>query len=220
MTNKNEEAKDPLAEAAPAEHAEDAALRSAALAALSARVISVEEIAEEVGARDISTVARALNTARDVLAAARLRRTKAGAAFRAAILAARPAGILTVEEMAEVVGKPRNYIDCVWSTAKNTPKGKRTKAADAQPTDEERKAAADALAKVTRERAESMSVERAARAERNRLVAAVYASKVLGPSDIGTEVGLDRNHVLRVARRAGIKPVHRPVTQNQYTAKS
>lgn len=168
--------------------------------------------------RDHDTATRALNIARDNLDAAAGAYLVSGTVLRKLILDVRPQGILTVGEMAEAVGRDRNYIDTVWSSHGDTTKGKQTRVAVGIGTDAvaARKAYDSLHAAADMERKLAGGV-RVARAERNRLVVMVYSSKLLGPSAISAAVGIDRNHVLRTARKAGIAPVHRPDTKNQYT---
>lgn len=167
---------------------------------------------------DQDTATRALNAARDTLDAQYAAYMFAGTHLRKLILDVRPQGILTVGEMAEAVGRDRNYIDSVWSSHGDTTKGKQTRVTVTAEADAvAARAAYDSLhlaADTQRKLAGSVKL---ARAERDRLVVMVYSSKLLGPSAISAAVGIDRNHVLRTARKAGIAPVHRIGTKNQYT---
>lgn len=167
---------------------------------------------------DESTAAQALRTARDHLAKVQTRGDDAMTQLRDALVRLRPSGLLSVEEMAAAIGRDRNYVDSVWSNFGETNKGKQTRIV---VVDADQASAASALKNLTtvagaqRSAAENVKT---ARAERDRVVAMVYASKLLGPTAIATEVQVDRNHVLRIARRAGVAPAHRMVSRNQYSA--
>lgn len=168
---------------------------------------------------DLSTLVAELRTKRDALAAAVETAREATAALRDGIIRVRPLGLLTVDEMTEAVARDRNYVDSVWSTFGATQKGKQTRVAVENADPEVARTAYDTLHKLADDQRRTTEREKAARAERDALVASVYAAKTLGPSAIAAEVGVDRNHVLRIARRAGIKPQHRKIARNQYTAK-
>lgn len=131
----------------------------------------------------------------------------------------RPQGLLTVDEMAEAIGRDRNYVDSIWSAHGETTKGKQTRVPVAEGVDA---SAARTAYKLLAESASDLKTARdsvvKARSERDRVVAEVYRSKLIGPSDIAKAVEVDRNHVLRIARKAGVKPVHRTSSKNQYTA--
>lgn len=138
-------------------------------------------------------------------------------ALRAAILRIRPSGALTVDEMAEAVVRDRNYIDSVWSTYGETTKGKQTRvrvaAAEDSPLPPEYRELSD-LATAHRN---AVGARDDATVSRNSAVVQVYAAKILGPSQIAATVDIDRNHVGRLARAAGIEPLYRPGTRNQHT---
>lgn len=138
--------------------------------------------------------------------------------LRERIVALRPSGVLSVDQMAQAVGRDRNYIDSVWSTHGEVTKGKQTRVAPIAEDDRAVDRAATELTNLARELKNSTDRVTVARAERDRTVAMVYASKLLGPSAIAAEVGVDRNHVLRIARRQGVGPAHRAVSRNQYSA--
>uniref|UniRef100_A0AAU7GXD0 Helix-turn-helix DNA binding domain protein n=1 Tax=Streptomyces phage Geonosis TaxID=3158856 RepID=A0AAU7GXD0_9CAUD len=130
----------------------------------------------------------------------------------------RPQGLLTVDEMAEAIGRDRNYVDSIWSAHGETTKGKQTRVPVAEGVDAEAaRRAYETLADAAGSRTRAASAVTTARAERDRVVAMVYGSKLLGPSAIASAVDVDRNHVLRIARKAGVKPVHRVGSKNQYT---
>lgn len=169
---------------------------------------------------DQATAISALRTVRDDLFGALKTADEAMEVLRDLIVLVRPSGLLTVDEMAEAIGRDRNYVDSVWSNFGDTSRGKQTRvvAANADETDVE--TARHNLRKAAdqqRDRAAAVSV---LRAERDRVVAMVYASKILGPTSIASEVHVDRNHVLRIARRAGIAPAHRKESRNQYSAQA
>lgn len=168
---------------------------------------------------DQATATAALVKVRDDLAKATGNATDTMAALRTTIVATRPTGVLTVDEMAEAIGRDRNYVDSVWSSHGDTTKGKQTRVA-ADVTDEQRVTAIQTLADAAGSQRGAAGTVNVMRAERDRVVAMVYASKILGPSAIAAVVDIDRNHVLRIARKAGVLPVHRPAgtARNQHTA--
>lgn len=142
---------------------------------------------------------------------------EAASVLRTMIVTMRPQGILSVDEMGAAVGRDRNYIDSVWSQHGATTTGRQTRITMIGAPDEQREAAMRSLAvadKLVRKAAET---EKTARAERDRVVAMVYASKILGPSAIAAAAAIDRNHVLRLARKAGVAPMHRAASRNQYS---
>lgn len=169
---------------------------------------------------DQATATAALNKARDELAKAVKNATDMTAALREAIVTVRPLGILTVDEMAEAVERDRNYIDSVWSSHGETVKGKQTRVA-VDADDKGRENAVRLLADAARNQRGTAATVLVLRAERDRVVAMVYGSKILGPSAIAAAVGIDRNHCLRISRKSGIKPAWRPAgtSRNQHTTK-
>lgn len=173
-------------------------------------VLTNPEAAEAVGK---------LRAKRDELADAVATASEATALLRQGIIEIRPSGLLTVDEMTEAVDRDRNYVDSVWSTFGATEKGKQTRVSvDTSDLDKVREAY-DTLHKLADAQRRTAEREKAARAERDALVAGTYKAKTLGPSAIAAAVGVDRNHVLRIARKAGVKPQHRKISRNQYTAK-
>jgi hypothetical protein len=136
----------------------------------------------------------------------------------------RPAGLLTVDEMAQALDRRRGYVDNLWATSDEmrelTAEGKQTRVPVKNPDPERARHAYESLADAgaSLKRATQQLLD--ARAERNRVVAMIYGSKVLGPSAIAAESGIDRNHVLRLSRRAGVPPQHRDDARNQYSAAS
>lgn len=167
---------------------------------------------------DQDTATKALNKVRDDLARATGKAADTTDALRDTIVKLRPLGVLTVDEMADAIERDRNYVDSVWSAHGETTKGKQTRVAadNAAPgaVDNARQLLADA-ARNQRGTAATVLV---LRAERDRVVTMVYTSKLLGPTAIAREVGVDRNHVLRIARKGGAAPAHRKGSRNQYTA--
>lgn len=137
--------------------------------------------------------------------------------LRELIVQIRPTGVLTVEQMAEAIGRDRNYIDSTWSAFGGTTTGKQTRVSAAAVSEAESRAAAEALADANKAQLKAADRVKSARAERDRVVAMVYASRILGPSAIADAAYIDRNHVLRIARKAGVAPVHRPASRNQYS---
>lgn len=167
---------------------------------------------------DVATATTSLNHVRDMLAKAVSESTDATLLLRNAVLTIRPTGRLTVNQMADAVGRDRDYIDGIWSQYggdAKTSTQRDTGAADmdaAVSTDEYQRLAEAA----SRQTATAAAASRW-RAERNRVVAMVYASKLIGPHHIATAVGIDRNHVLRIVRAAGVAPQYRPGTKNQHS---
>jgi hypothetical protein len=148
---------------------------------------------------------------------------KATGRLRATIMSMRTTGILTVDEMAQAVGRDRNYIDTMWSTFGGTKRyadGRvhQTRVAPAEASEARRAEARKTLKRLGSAQQKTAASVNDMRAERNRVIAITYGSKVLGPSAIASAVGVDRNHVLRIARKHGVKPMHRAVTRNQYSA--
>lgn len=133
--------------------------------------------------------------------------------LRDTIVSVRARGVVTVKQMAEALGTDRNYVDQVWSTHGRKDDGSWVTRGDVHELVDDLKSLANANASF---RAASNALN-TARAERNRVISLAYASKVLGPSEIANAVGIDRNHVQRIARKAGIKPLHRSNPRNQYT---
>ena len=76
---------------------------------------------------DQDTAVRALNKSRDDLASAIGNADQWMKDFRDTIVQLRPMGVLTVDEMAEAIGKDRNYVDTVWSDHGDATKGKQTR---------------------------------------------------------------------------------------------
>lgn len=169
--------------------------------------------------KDQATATAALNKVRDDLRSALDRQTIRNDKLRDVIVSIRPTGTLTVDEMAESVGRERNYIDSVWSTYGETVRGKQTRAALDGVSEAEREAAVRTLTDAASGQRKVNEDVDALRAERNRLVTLVYGSKILGPSAIAAESGMDRNHVLRLARKAGLTPAWRKpgTSRNQHT---
>ncbi len=176
---------------------------------------------------DEATAKTVLSNARDRLLAAAVNLTDATDHVRELVVKIRPLGLLTVDEMATALVRDRNYVDSIWSMAGKTQqveregelRVKQTRVPVTPGTDPEAarhafESLADAAA--TRERALNQVVTE--RSSRDRLIVTVYASRLLGPSAIGAACEIDRNHVLRIARRANVKPVHRKGTKNQYSA--
>jgi hypothetical protein len=167
---------------------------------------------------DQSTATQALNKVRDDLAKANGNATDTMETLRDTIVRIRPAGVLTVDEMADAIGRDRNYVDSVWSAHGDTNKGKQTRVAVVEQQDGSLPAEYRQLADAAHNQRGAANTVPVLRAERDRVVAMVYASKILGPSAIASAVGIDRNHVLRIARKAGVAPVHRPTgAKNQHT---
>lgn len=170
---------------------------------------------------DQATATAALNKHRDALAKAVKNSADTTSALRDAIVRIRPLGILTVGEMADAIERDRNYIDSVWSAYGETEKGKQTRV-PLESNDGRAEKLYGELSSLAHNQRGAAGTVGVLRAERDRVVAMVYASKILGPSAIAAAVDIDRNHVLRVARKAGIKPVHRVAgtARNQHSVKA
>lgn len=167
---------------------------------------------------DQATATAALAKVRDELNSAVTASETAMGNLRAEIVKVRPSGLLTVDEMAEAIDRDRNYVDSVWSSYGDTTKGKQTRVAVPENADGEKaRRAYETLHTLSDNQRKTAGHEKTARAERDRVVAIVYGSKLFGPSAIAVAVGVDRNHVLRIARKAGVQPQHRTTSRNQYT---
>jgi hypothetical protein len=182
-------------------------------------IMSVESTTPVQAVADEATARAALRVVRDDLVAAVDHVMASTDAMRDKLVAVRPLGLLTVDEMAQAIGRDRNYVDRVWSAYGTTTKGRQTRVPVVSDEDAAVKArdTFDELADMATRHNRTLSAVATARSARDRMVAMVYAAKVLGPSAIATEVGIDRNHVLRIARKAGVAPVHRTGAKNQYT---
>lgn len=134
------------------------------------------------------------------------------------IVAAR--SVLSVNGIAEAIGRERNYVDSVWSAARRTTPGKQTRINVKDVPGGQAEQAKDSLARLAKLYADAAQEREAVRETRNAIVVAVYRSGVLGPSAIAAAARIDRNHVLRLKTQAGVAPAHRANTRNQYTAKS
>lgn len=174
------------------------------------------ETATEVWNQDTAT--SALIRARDCLNEATDNMCGRSDDLRDHVVRIRPQGLLTVDEMAEAIGRDRNYVDSIWSANGETTKGRQTRVPVTDAVDPEAaRHAYETLADAALNLKRAANRVTTARAERDRVVALVYGSKLLGPSAIAATVAVDRNHVLRIARKAGVKPVHRVGSKNQYT---
>lgn len=169
---------------------------------------------------DQATAEAALVKVRDNLIKARDDYQAKHDALKALLIDIRPRGLLTVNEMAEAAGRDRNFVDRLWSGTGQTTKGKQTRVQVAENTDAyEARDAYEAIKEAAYSRQRALKIYDTALAERNRVVAMVYRSELLGgPSPLARLAGIDRNHIGRIARKAGIPPVHRPGTKNQYTS--
>lgn len=167
---------------------------------------------------DQATATAALIKVRDDLAKAVGNATDTTTTLRDTIVRIRPLGILTVDEMADAIERDRNYVDTVWSAHGDTTKGKQTRV-NVDASDDERQTLRGQLSSAAHNQRGANNTVPVLRAERDRVVALVYASKILGPSAIAAAVDIDRNHVLRIARKAGVTPAWRPAgtARNQHT---
>lgn len=171
---------------------------------------------------DAATAESVLIKDRDDLAVAKNRTSAATSYLNALVVEIRPAGILDVGEMAEAVGRDRNFIDTVWSNRNDKPAtGKQTRVPLADVSDATRKAAVESLADAAGKLRSAVDAETVAREIRNRNVALVYGAAIngFGPSAIARAANIDRNHVGRIARDAKIASVWRKpgTSRNQWT---
>lgn len=182
----------------------------------------MNEIAPELVCAD--TARGALAKVRSDLNAADIDAARAMSRLHEAIILHRPGGVLTVAQIAAAIGRDRSYVDSVWSTrggSNKLSKGRQLRVAiSASPL--EAAYAEQLLDSAARDQRARSGIARVFRAERNRVVSLVYASKILGPSAIAEAVGVDRNHVLRIARKSKVAPVWRPagVSRNQHTTRT
>lgn len=144
------------------------------------------------------------------------RRTAATDKLWTLIVQIRPSGKLSVDKIAEAVRRNRHFVDSVWSARGETTKGKQTRV-PVTGTEAEAAEAFDTLRNAADELAAAQAEADNLTKTRNAVVAEVYASKALGPNEISRVVGIDRNHVGRICRTAGIPPLHRADVRNQYT---
>lgn len=175
----------------------------------------------DTGTLDEATAKAALIKTRDDLAAAITRKDDATDALVDTLVRVRPLGILTVDEMAEAIERERNYVDSIWSTYGTGQKGKQTRVPLLAVNDESRAAARTALKDAAAAERAAVNDVKTARAERNLAVARAYgaAIKGFGPSPIAAAADIDRNHVLRLSRKAGLTPAWRKpgTARNQHT---
>jgi hypothetical protein len=154
------------------------------------------------------------------------RKTHALTNLRVEVVDARTAGVLTVPQIAAAIGRERSAVDGIWATygpgIEVDPHGKRKQTRVATMplgTDDTLFAASvSKLSDAARAYKEAVDHVGAMRKERDRAIVAVYTSGAVGPSAIADLVGIDRNHVLRLVRKAGVGPIHRKNPRNQYTA--
>lgn len=166
---------------------------------------------------DEATARIQLNKLRDDLAIAVDNLSERASDVVDLVIKYRPSGLLTVDEIGKAVGRDRNYVDSVWSLHGETTKGKQTRVTVDNPDPNAARWAYESLVDAAANLVRATQIVKDVRAERNRVMSLVYAAKILGPSAIAAEVGVDRNHVLRVARKSGVAPVHRTDAKNQYT---
>jgi hypothetical protein len=166
---------------------------------------------------DEATARRRLNKHRDDLAVAVKNLSDRTDDLVNKVMSARPSGLLTVNEIAEAIGRPRSYVDTLWSAFGETTKGKQTRVVIDNPDPDKARWMYESLADAAASLKRAAALVAEVRAVRDRTITLSYSSKLLGPSAIAAEVGIDRNHVLRIARRAGVPPVHRVGAKNQYT---
>lgn len=166
---------------------------------------------------DQAMATTALHKVRDDLAKAVKNAASTTEDLRAAIVRIRPLGVITVDQMAEAINHDRNYVDSVWSTYGETAQGKQTRVA-VQASEDEQLTLIGQLSSLAHNQRGAANTVPVLRAERDRVVAMIYASKILGPTAIAKAVGVDRNHVLRIARKSKVAPVWRDNSRNQYTA--
>lgn len=158
-----------------------------------------------------------LDMAASKLARARDHVSETLADMRNAVIDARTAGVLTVAQIAAAIGRERNVVDAIWASTGRTVKGRQTRVDVSESDASERGSAIDRLHALASVHKEAVETAELARGERDRQIQVAYAAKTLGPSAIARATGIDRNHVLRLVRKAGVGPAHRTNIKNQYT---
>lgn len=142
--------------------------------------------------------------------------------LREAILYIRPTGVVTVPQMADAIGKQRNYIDTLWSGSGRTVRDDegrvvQTRINSGEGADDAAEQMLDRLEALSDRQIKTHTAARVIRADRDRAVVVIYTAKILGPTAIASYLGIDRNHVLRIVRKAGATPAHRTNIKNQHT---
>lgn len=149
--------------------------------------------------------------------------------LRNKVVHARTAGVLTVAQIAQAIGRDRSAVDGIWAAhgpVRVVVDGRRAQTRvpieyDAGTSGGDA-AIADATASLAADARDYEGARRnvdAARADRDTAIVDAYESQALGPSMIAVLAGIDRNHVLRICRKAGVSPAYRTNPKNQHTAK-
>jgi hypothetical protein len=126
--------------------------------------------------------------------------------------------LVPVADMAEAMGRDRNYIDSTWSDSQ-------AHGDSADPAwfgltgDDSPETLLAKLAEISEAQLAAKERVTTLRNARNALVAQVYASRLMGPVAIAKEIGVKCNQVLRIVKKQGVAPVHRTKIRNQYSAK-
>lgn len=139
-----------------------------------------------------------------------------------ALLKWRPTGLVSVAEMAAAIGRARNYIDTLWSSATAEERAGHSRVLQTRvrmivEDPDEKLRILRQLVDLADTQRKAHANAKVVRGRRDRAVVVTYQSKIMGPSDIAWRVGVDRNHVLRIVRNAGVAPVHRTNIKNQHT---
>lgn len=169
------------------------------------------ETAATAGAADLRYLASQLGLAVKTL-------SEVSEALRTAIVRIRPLGLLTVGEMAEAVGRDRAYIDSVWSEYGDTVQGKQTRIAVAADPDGPLPTVYGELSELSDLQYRALACSVNLRTARNEMICDLYVSKTLRVVDLAVAAGIDRNHIGRILRAAGVGPMYRSNNRNQHTA--
>ena len=172
---------------------------------------------------DEGTAKAALSSVRVRLEAADHQYHETTEDLRQNIVQIRPLGLVTVPQMAAAIGKSRNYIDTVWSASgniKRTEDGSviRTRISVDGTGPDTAEGVLAGLKMIADAQRRALKYAGVVRSERDSVIIMTYTSKILGPTSIASYLGIDRNHVLRIVRSAGVTPAHRTNIKNQHTA--
>ena len=176
--------------------------------------LTVAEATEQAGLE----AAKALADARESLDRATVTASSERSRMVALILETRPSGLLSVDRIAEAINRNRNYVDSLWSDHKIRHHGGEATQTRVEPSGST--AAAKARFAELHQASERVRASEGDvlffRDARNRAIVQAYESGSLGPVKIAEYSGIDRNHVGRVLRKAGVNPRYRTNTRNQH----
>lgn len=149
--------------------------------------------------------------------------TQATDRLRSLILAVRHVPGVAVREMATAIDRDRNYIDSVTSTYQGSP-AVLPEPEEGQDKAQYKELLLGLLTAAQTEQDTAYGEAKIARVVRDRAIVEAYKADVrgrpLGPSAIGAAAHIDRNHVSRIVKNAGVKPRHRSNIANQYSRKA